>query len=83
MIAAAPVAALRIAAVCCAVRWRHRHRSAEIAKRIDIYATAISYRATVADVTDLDLSYTPPPGSPWDAVQIAATAWHRAIMEQP
>jgi NADPH-dependent 2,4-dienoyl-CoA reductase/sulfur reductase-like enzyme len=50
-------------------------RGAEIAKRIDIYATAISYGATVADIPDLDLSYTPPLGSPWDAVQIAATAW--------
>jgi NADPH-dependent 2,4-dienoyl-CoA reductase/sulfur reductase-like enzyme len=59
------------------------HRSAEIAKRIDIYATAISAGATVADVSDLDLSYTPPLGSPWDAVQIGATAWHRAIMEKP
>ena len=57
-------------------------RRAEIAKRIDIYATAISSGAAVADVTDLDLSYTPPLGSPWDAVQIAATAWHRQVMEQ-
>ena len=53
-------------------------RGAEIAKRVDIYATAISYGATVADIPDLDLSYTPPLGSPWDAVQIAATAWQRA-----
>ena len=28
---------------------------------------------TVNAVSDLDLSYTPPLGSPWDAVQIAAT----------
>jgi len=51
------------------------HHSAEIAKRIDTYATAISYGASVADIIDLDLSYTPPLGSPWDAVQVAATAW--------
>ena len=57
------------------------HRGAEIAKRIDIYAAAISYGATVTDVADLDLSYTPPLGSPWDAVQIAATAWHRQVLE--
>ncbi|MCK9931356.1 hypothetical protein MXD62_30195 [Frankia sp. Mgl5] len=26
---------------------------------------------------DLDPAYTPPPGSPWDAVQIAAQSWLR------
>ena len=36
-----------------------RH-GAEIAKRIDTYATAISYGATVDDIADLDLSYTRP-----------------------
>lgn len=29
----------------------------------------------VADINDLDLAYTPPLGSPWDAIQIAAQAW--------
>ena len=54
---------------------------AEVAKRIDILATAISYRAGVAEVGELDLSYTPPLGSPWDAVQHAAHAWvaHPAV----
>lgn len=52
-------------------------RGAEIAKRVDIYATAISYGATVDDIAGLDLSYTPPLGSPWDAVQTAAMAWTR------
>lgn len=33
---------------------------------------------TVDAVSDLDLSYTPPLGSPWDAVQIAAQAWTRS-----
>ena len=56
---------------------------AEIAKRIDTYATAISYSAAVADLIDLDLSYTPPLGSPWDAVQIAATTWHHQVRETP
>ena len=55
------------------------HHGAEIAKRIDTYATAISYGASVDDVADLDLSDTPPLGSPWDAVQIAATTWRRAV----
>jgi NADPH-dependent 2,4-dienoyl-CoA reductase/sulfur reductase-like enzyme len=53
------------------------HRHAEIAKRIDIAATAIYAGMTVDAVSDLDLSYTPPLGSPWDAVQIAAQAWTR------
>ncbi|MGI5243133.1 FAD-dependent oxidoreductase [Dactylosporangium sp. CA-139066] len=55
-----------------------RH-GAEIAKRIDVYATAITYGAMVTDVADLDLSYTPPLGSPWDAVQMAAMAWQRQV----
>jgi hypothetical protein len=41
------------------------------------HPTAISCGATVADIADLDLSYTPPLSSPWDAVQLAATAWHQ------
>ena len=52
-------------------------RHAEIAKRIDIAATAIYHGMTVDAVSDLDLSYTPPLGSPWDAVQMAAQAWVR------
>ncbi|MBM0275162.1 FAD-dependent oxidoreductase [Micromonospora tarensis] len=57
-------------------------RGADIAKRIDTYATAISYGASVADIAELDLSYTPPLGSPWDAVQIAATNWQREVTEK-
>jgi NADPH-dependent 2,4-dienoyl-CoA reductase/sulfur reductase-like enzyme len=51
------------------------HRHAEIAKRIDIAATAIFHGMTIDAVSDLDLSYTPPLGSPWDAIQIGAQAW--------
>jgi NADPH-dependent 2,4-dienoyl-CoA reductase/sulfur reductase-like enzyme len=54
------------------------HKNAEIAKRVDIAATAIFHGMTVEAVSDLDLSYTPPLGSPWDAVQMAAQAWTRA-----
>jgi NADPH-dependent 2,4-dienoyl-CoA reductase/sulfur reductase-like enzyme len=54
------------------------HKNAEIAKRIDIAATAIFHRMTVDAVSDLDLSYTPPLGSPWEAVQMGAQAWVRA-----
>jgi NADPH-dependent 2,4-dienoyl-CoA reductase/sulfur reductase-like enzyme len=53
------------------------HKHAEVAKRIDIAATAIFHGMTVEDLSDLDLSYTPPLGSPWDAVQMAAQAWMR------
>ena len=53
------------------------HRNAEIAKRIDIAATAIFHSMTVDAISDLDLSYTPPLGSPWDAVQAGAQAWTR------
>jgi NADPH-dependent 2,4-dienoyl-CoA reductase/sulfur reductase-like enzyme len=51
------------------------HKDAEIAKRVDIAATAIFHGMTVDAISDLDLSYTPPLGSPWDAVQIVAQAW--------
>jgi len=53
------------------------HKNAEIAKRIDIAATAIFNGMTVKDISDLDLSYTPPLGSPWEAVQMGAQAWTR------
>jgi len=53
------------------------HRHAEIAKRIDIAATAIFHHMTVDGLSDLDLSYTPPLGSPWEAVQMGAQAWVR------
>jgi NADPH-dependent 2,4-dienoyl-CoA reductase/sulfur reductase-like enzyme len=54
------------------------HRHSEIAKRIDIAAAAIYSNMTVDAVSDLDLSYTPPLGSPWEAVQMGAQAWDRA-----
>jgi NADPH-dependent 2,4-dienoyl-CoA reductase/sulfur reductase-like enzyme len=53
------------------------HRHAEVAKRIDIAATALFHQMTVDAVSDLDLSYTPPLGSPWEAVQMGAQAWVR------
>lgn len=53
------------------------HRSAEISKRVDTYATALFHGMTVDGLSELDLSYTPPLGSPWDAVQVAAQTWTR------
>ncbi|HEY6625237.1 MAG TPA: FAD-dependent oxidoreductase [Acidimicrobiales bacterium] len=57
------------------------HRHAEVAKRIDIAATAIFHSMTVDEMSDLDLSYAPPFGSPWDAVQMGAQAWVRATAQ--
>lgn len=52
------------------------HRAA-VAKRIDIAAIALFHAMTVEGLSDLDLSYAPPFGSPWDAVQMAAQTWTR------
>ncbi|MGC9542489.1 FAD-dependent oxidoreductase [Streptomyces sp. UG1] len=51
------------------------HRGAEISKSVDTYATALFHGMPVDSLNELDLSYTPPLGSPWDAVQVAAQAW--------
>lgn len=51
------------------------HWQSEIAKRIDICATALFHGMQVEELNDLDLSYTPPLGSPWDPVQMAAQVW--------
>ena len=48
---------------------------AEVAKRIDVFATALYQEMRVEDLNHLDLSYTPPLSSPWDPVQLAAQAW--------
>ena len=55
-----------------------RLHGSEVAKRVDIAATALHHGMTVADVEDLDLSYTPPLGSPWEAMQMGAQEWVRA-----
>jgi len=53
----------------------------ETAKRVDTFATALHAGLTVDQLSDLDLSYTPPLGSPWDAVQVAAQAWTAAARQ--
>lgn len=53
------------------------HRSAESAKPVDPYAAALFHSMTVDDISELDLSYTPPLGSPWDAIQVATQTWVR------
>ncbi len=49
--------------------------SSEISKRVDVVAAALSQRALVDGLNDMDLSYTPPFSSPWDPLQMAAQAW--------
>lgn len=58
------------------------HYQGEVAKRIDVFATAIYHGMTVEQLNDLDLSYTPPLSSPWDPIQMAAQAWSREIIKQ-
>jgi NADPH-dependent 2,4-dienoyl-CoA reductase/sulfur reductase-like enzyme len=55
------------------------HQDAEVAKRIDIPAGALFHHMTVDGLNHLDLSYTPPFGSPWDAIQLAAQEWMRQV----
>jgi NADPH-dependent 2,4-dienoyl-CoA reductase/sulfur reductase-like enzyme len=52
-------------------------RGTETAKRVDTYAAALFHGMTIDQLSELDLSYTPPLGSPWDAVQMASQAWVR------
>jgi NADPH-dependent 2,4-dienoyl-CoA reductase/sulfur reductase-like enzyme len=60
------------------------HRHAEIAKRIDTPAAALHAGWMISHLNDLDLSYTPPFGTPWDALQVAAQAWEAvATQRQP
>lgn len=54
------------------------HWRSEVAKRIDIFATALYHELGIDALNDLDLSYTPPLSSPWDPVQLAAQNWSRA-----
>jgi len=52
------------------------HWQSQVAKRVDIFATAIYTGMKIDEICDLDLSYTPPLSSPWDPVQSAAQGWN-------
>jgi len=52
--------------------------STAVHKRIDTAAAAIFAGLGVNQLCDLDLSYTPPLGSPWDVLQAAAQDWAAA-----
>ena len=65
---------------------RAEPNSAEVAKRVDTYATALYHAAAVDSLNELDLSYTPPLGSRWRAIQVADQTWvhkHRTTTAQP
>ena len=51
------------------------HHGSEVAKRIDILAAALYHGMRIDDLSDIDLSYTPPLSNPWDPVQMCAQAW--------
>jgi len=55
------------------------HWHGEVAKRIDVFATALFHGMRVDDLNELDFSYTPPVSSPWDPVQTSAQAWIRHL----
>ncbi|WP_075353359.1 FAD-dependent oxidoreductase [Desulfovibrio sp. DV] len=57
------------------------HWQTGVAKRIDVFATAIFNRMKVEEVEQLDLSYTPPLSNPWDPVQMSAEAWCRTAYQ--
>jgi NADPH-dependent 2,4-dienoyl-CoA reductase/sulfur reductase-like enzyme len=58
------------------------HRAAEVSKRVDVFATGLFNEMPVYGLNDVDLTYTPPLSSPWDAVQTAAQAWMKTCKEE-
>ena len=58
------------------------HKTSEVSKRADIFAAALFHGMSVEDLSDLDLSYTPPLSSPWDPVQIATQSWSRTDVRE-
>lgn len=52
----------------------------EVAKRVDIYASAIYNHMTVEQFSNLDLAYSPVVGAPWDAVQQAAQVLEEKLL---
>jgi NADPH-dependent 2,4-dienoyl-CoA reductase/sulfur reductase-like enzyme len=55
------------------------HYKSEVSKRIDVFAAALFGKIAVEQLSDLDLSYTPPLSSPWDPIQMAAQAWAKKL----
>jgi NADPH-dependent 2,4-dienoyl-CoA reductase/sulfur reductase-like enzyme len=55
------------------------HFGAEVSKRLDVIALALHHSMPIAELSSVDLSYTPPLSSPWDALQVASQNWVRAL----
>jgi hypothetical protein len=55
----------------------------DVSKRIDVAAAAITAGMSVEDLAHLDLGYTPPFGSLWDPLHIAAQAVLRQLQGRP
>jgi NADPH-dependent 2,4-dienoyl-CoA reductase/sulfur reductase-like enzyme len=51
----------------------------DVSKRIDVAAAAISSGMRIEDVAQLDLAYSPPYGSLWDPLLLAAQAILRQL----
>jgi hypothetical protein len=47
------------------------------------HAAALFDELSVDEISDLDLAYTPPFGSPWDALQVGAQSWRAAQAATP
>lgn len=58
------------------------HRAAEVSKRVDVFAMGLFSRIMVEELSNADLSYTPPLSTPWDAVQVAAQAWVESLVKE-
>jgi NADPH-dependent 2,4-dienoyl-CoA reductase/sulfur reductase-like enzyme len=52
-----------------------------IAKRLDVFATAITARMTVRDINNLDLSYAPPFAPVYDPILIAADELQKKLKD--
>ena len=52
-----------------------------VAKRIDVFATAITAKMSVHEIRDLDLGYAPPFSPPYDPVLIAADDLHKKLLD--
>jgi len=51
----------------------------DVARRVDVAATAITAGMSAGDLAGLDLAYTPPFGSLWDPIHVAAQAVLRKL----
>jgi hypothetical protein len=56
--------------------------SRSLAHRTRIDIVAMFNVMTVEAISDLDLSHTPPLGSPWDTLQHGAQAWDRQALDR-